>query len=140
VIVATFLSQEAIRGTRSNLALQIVRQARQHLGRIEYLAGGLRDAADVARNFRGTLRGCRTLRAISRVAAPWSSTAAAAIWLTRWLVVDWIAVTDERVARWIAATWPVISSVAFAVCLARFFSSVATTARPQPASSARAAQ
>ena len=50
-----------------------------------------------------------------------------------------IAVTQSPVADWMAATWPAISSVAFAVWLASSLTSDATTAKPLPASPARAA-
>src|SRR5688500_20205552 len=51
----------------------------------------------------------------------------------------WIAETERWVSFWIAPTWLAISSVALAVWLARFFTSEATTAKPLPASPARAA-
>ena len=85
-----------------------------------------------------------TLRAISCVAAPCSSTAAAivvAISFTELMVaaISWMAPTDSFVAFWIAVIcWP-ISSVAFAVWVARLLTSAATTAKPLPASPARAA-
>ena len=47
--------------------------------------------------------------------------------------------TVERVADWIAAILAAMSSVARAVWLARLFTSCATTAKPRPASPARAA-
>ena len=50
-----------------------------------------------------------------------------------------IAMTQSPVADWIAVTWPAISSVAFAVWLASSLTSEATTAKPRPASPARAA-
>jgi membrane protein implicated in regulation of membrane protease activity len=84
------------------------------------------------------------LRAISCVAAPCSSTAAAielAISLTRLIVVPIAAIawTELPVVDWIALICVVISSVALAVCVARFLTSAATTAKPLPASPARAA-
>ena len=87
---------------------------------------------------------CCTLREISCVAAPCSSTAAAivdAISDSRSMVplIAWIAFTDSWVAPWILVIcWP-ISPVAFAVCSASAFTSEATTANPRPASPARAA-
>ena len=85
-----------------------------------------------------------TLREISSVAARCCSTAeaiAAAIWLICSIVapMPWIASTALLVVDWMAPIWPAISSVAVAVCPARFFTSVATTAKPLPASPARAA-
>ena len=56
--------------------------------------------------------------------------------------VPWIeplASTVWRVACWIAVILAVMSSVARAVCEARLFTSWATTAKPRPASPARAA-
>ncbi len=50
-----------------------------------------------------------------------------------------IAVTQSPVEDWMAVTCPAISSVAFAVWLARALTSEATTAKPLPASPARAA-
>jgi hypothetical protein len=55
------------------------------------------------------------------------------------LADPWIAPTASPVAAWIDAICCEISSVAFAVCVARFFTSDATTAKPLPASPARAA-
>ena len=87
---------------------------------------------------------CCTLRAISRVAEPCSSTAAAivvAIPLISRMVslMPPMATTQSPVADWIAVTWPAISSVALAVWLASPLTSAATTAKPRPASPARAA-
>ena len=90
------------------------------------------------------LAACSTLRAISWVAAPCSSTAEATEVVIS-LIWEMIAVicsltfTASRVASWMPATWPPISSVALAVWLARFLTSDATTAKPFPASPARAA-
>ncbi len=50
-----------------------------------------------------------------------------------------MAVTAPLVAPWIPAIWTAISSVALAVWLAKLFTSLATTAKPLPASPARAA-
>jgi hypothetical protein len=50
-----------------------------------------------------------------------------------------IASTDSRVAVCMLAIWLPISSVALAVCVASVFTSAATTAKPLPASPARAA-
>src|SRR5947209_9552616 len=87
---------------------------------------------------------CWTLRAISWVAAPCSSIAAAmvaAISETRPMVpeISLIATTDSRVAACMPAICREISSVAFAVCDASALTSCATTAKPRPASPARAA-
>ena len=81
---------------------------------------------------------------ISRVTADCSSTAAAMVEDTSLSVriVPWmtpIASTASRVADWVAAIWLRIWSVARPVCSARVFTSVATTAKPVPASPARAA-
>jgi hypothetical protein len=54
-------------------------------------------------------------------------------------LISLIAPTDSYVAAWMPAIcWP-ISPVALAVCSASAFTSNATTAKPRPASSARAA-
>ena len=54
-------------------------------------------------------------------------------------LISLIAVTDSCVAAWMPVIcWP-ISPVAFAVCSASAFTSEATTAKPRPASPARAA-
>src|SRR5207237_1053263 len=53
--------------------------------------------------------------------------------------MPWIAATVSLVARCMALIWAEISSVAFAVWLDRLFTSEATTAKPRPASPARAA-
>ena len=50
-----------------------------------------------------------------------------------------IASTAPVVDDWMAAIWEAICSVAFAVCTASDFTSEATTAKPRPASPARAA-
>ena len=87
---------------------------------------------------------CCTFCAISRVAAPCSSTLAAIaleVLLMSPMIVPMplMAATASFVADWI---WPIcwlISSVALAVWLARFLTSAATTAKPFPVSPARAA-
>ena len=87
---------------------------------------------------------CCTLRAISAVAASCSCTAeamAVAMSFTCWMVMpmERMASTAAPVAPCMDATcWP-ISSVARAVWVARLFTSFATTAKPFPASPARAA-
>ncbi len=63
---------------------------------------------------------CATLRTISCVAAPCSSTAAAievaTVEISSIRAVIWpIALAAWPVEAWIVAIWPVISSVAFAV-------------------------
>ena len=85
---------------------------------------------------------CWTFDAISRVAAPCSSTAEAMVVAVSemsemTLPISWIAVTASRVSAWIAAIWAPISSVALAVWLASDLTSEATTAKPLPASPAR---
>jgi hypothetical protein len=50
-----------------------------------------------------------------------------------------IADTTRSVSAWIVSTWPLISSVARAVYDASPFTTPATTAKPSPASEARAA-
>ena len=83
------------------------------------------------------------LRAISRVVADCSSTAAlmAVETLSISLIEAWMsemAATDWRLISCMAAIcWP-ISSVAFEVWPASAFTSAATTAKPRPASPARA--
>src|SRR4051812_33210199 len=85
-----------------------------------------------------------TLRAISLVVAVCSSTALAMvlemslIWLMISLICP-IAPTASRVSVWIASIFWLMSSVALAVSLANSFTSLATTAKPLPASPARAA-
>ncbi len=78
------------------------------------------------------------------MAAPCSSTAeaiAVEISLTRPIVLVMLSIASAElaVASWMARTWPAISSVALAVWVARVFTSEATTAKPLPASPARAA-
>src|SRR5258708_615672 len=84
------------------------------------------------------------LRAISRVAAPCSSTAAAIAVVTSLisligLLMFLMAPTADVVTVCMLTICWRISSVAFAVWLARLFTSDATTAKPRPASPARAA-
>ena len=85
-----------------------------------------------------------TLREISRVAEPCSSIAAA-IAVPIWSISAMtsatlrIAVTVSSLAAWIAAICSEISVVALAVWPASDFTSEATTAKPRPASPARAA-
>src|SRR4030088_1761226 len=55
------------------------------------------------------------------------------------LTMPSIAETVFCVASWIWVIWLLISSVALAVCEAKFFTSLATTAKPLPDSPARAA-
>ncbi|MGY4362195.1 hypothetical protein ACVW0J_008688 [Bradyrhizobium sp. i1.7.7] len=78
------------------------------------------------------------------MAAPCSSTAAATvdeISDSRSMVplISRIEPTDSSVAAWMPETCWAISPVAFAVCSASAFTSEATTAKPRPASPARAA-
>src|ERR1700754_4946072 len=87
---------------------------------------------------------CWMLRAISRVAAPCSSTAAAIAVVTSLIspmVAEMLRIADtaEVVTFCMLPICWRISSVAFAVWLARFFTSEATTAKARPASPARAA-
>ena len=87
---------------------------------------------------------CATLRTISCVAAPCSSTAAAIVAATPLIsrmrpAIPPIAPTVCPVTPWICAIWWLISSVALAVWLASSLTSAATTAKPRPASPARAA-
>ena len=59
-----------------------------------------------------------------------------------WLIIapiSSIASTAPLVTSWVASIFSLISSVALAVCLASSFTSLATTAKPLPASPARAA-
>ncbi len=87
---------------------------------------------------------CCTLREISCVAAPCSSTAEAMVdeisdSFSMVPLISLMEFTDSCVAAWIPLIcWP-ISPVAFAVCSANAFTSDATTANPRPASPARAA-
>ena len=87
---------------------------------------------------------CWTLREISCVAAPCSSTAAAMVEeisdsFSMVPLISLMASTNSWVAAWMPVIcWP-ISPVAFAVCSASAFTSEATTAKPRPASPARAA-
>src|SRR6266545_691105 len=83
-------------------------------------------------------------RPISSVVADCCSTAAAITvwvsWISRITVAIWvIAVTASWVSLWMACTRAAISSVAPAVLRASSFTSFATTAKPLPASPARAA-
>jgi hypothetical protein len=54
-------------------------------------------------------------------------------------LISLIALTDSCVADWMPEICWLISPVAFAVCSASAFTSEATTAKPRPASPARAA-
>src|SRR5215213_513991 len=87
---------------------------------------------------------CCTLREISCVAAPCSSTAAAMVEeisdsFSMVPLISLIAFTESWVAAWMPVIcWP-ISPVALEVCSASAFTSEATTAKPRPASPARAA-
>ena len=78
-----------------------------------------------------TVCACSSIASRMRSAEVWTSS-----------TVPWIeplASTVWRVACWIAVILAVMSSVARAVCEARLFTSCATTAKPRPASPARAA-
>ncbi len=85
-----------------------------------------------------------TFRAISLVVAVCSSTAVA---IVPWMSLIWpmielmrsMAPTASRVSPWMASIFWEMSSVALAVSLASSFTSLATTAKPLPASPARAA-
>ena len=95
--------------------------------------------------FRSTpLAASATLRPISLVVTVCSSTAEAMllemslIWLMMALISS-MAVTAPLVSVWMASIFWLISSVALAVCLASSLTSLATTAKPLPASPARAA-
>jgi hypothetical protein len=85
-----------------------------------------------------------TERAISLVVAACSSTAAAIVswkWAI-WSMIVRIPVIESTllvVSFWIASILAEMSSVAFAVSLASSLTSLATTAKPLPASPARAA-
>ena len=87
---------------------------------------------------------CSTLRAISPVAAVCCCTADATdVPISLIPPITWaiepIARTASAVPFCTRAIRPMISSVAWAVWLARPFTSLATTAKPRPASPARAA-
>src|SRR5690242_3193568 len=87
---------------------------------------------------------CWTLREISCVAAPCSSTAEAIVAeisdsRSMVLLISLIAPTDSCVAAWMLEICCPISPVALAVCSASALTSEATTAKPRPASPARAA-
>ncbi len=84
------------------------------------------------------------MRVISCVAAPCSSIAEAMvveISLTSTIVkeIRLIAATASAVSAWIVSIWARMSSVACDVCVASDLTSDATTAKPRPASPARAA-
>src|ERR1035441_5881202 len=85
-----------------------------------------------------------TLRDISLVVAFCSSTAVAIVpeMSLIWLMtpeIDAMALTDALVSVWMASILRLMSSVALAVSLANSLTSLATTAKPLPASPARAA-
>jgi len=87
---------------------------------------------------------CETLRTISCVAAPCSSTAAAMVVAMVLIsrirpVIAPMAVMARSVTPCTSPICPAISSVARPVWLASSFTSAATTAKPRPASPARAA-
>ena len=78
-----------------------------------------------------TVWACSSIAWRMRSAEVWTSSTVA------W--IEPLASTVWRVACWIAVILAVMSSVARAVWLARLFTSCATTAKPRPASPARAA-
>ena len=85
-----------------------------------------------------------TLPAISRVVALCCSTAAEIAADTSSILpmmppISFIAATASAAALRTVSIWPPISAVALAVCAASVFTSPATTAKPLPASPARAA-
>src|SRR6478735_350124 len=87
---------------------------------------------------------CCTLREISWVAAPCSSTAAAMVEAISDILpmvspISLMAATDSWVAAWMPVICWLISPVALAVCSASALTSEATTAKPRPDSPARAA-
>ena len=87
---------------------------------------------------------CCAFWAMPRVAAPCSSTAAAIDVVTSLIAVTRLPILSMApaapcVASCTSRTWPVMSSVALAVWVASDFTSEATTAKPLPASPARAA-
>ena len=86
---------------------------------------------------------CWVFSAISRVALPCSVTAVEIRSVIEFIspivsAIVLIAETASPVTDCISVTWLAISSVAFAVWFARFLTSDATTAKPLPASPARA--
>ena len=118
---------------------------RQHgLGRAARLGRGAGDLAEHGDDLLGALAALATFCEISPVAAFCCCTEAATA-AVNWLIscmrsaMRRIASTAAPVEACTAAIWPAISSVAFAVCTASDFTSEATTAKPRPASPARAA-
>ncbi len=84
------------------------------------------------------------LRVVSLVVAVCSSTALAIVAEMKSTCaitsqISAMAFIDRRVSTWIFSSFLLISSVALAVSLASSFTSLATTAKPLPASPARAA-
>ena len=134
-----------------DLGLQMQALARQRLRGGEHAAGGftglagaLGGVADVDGDVGGTAAAARTLWAMFWVAPRCCSTAAeieVAMSLMRSMVwpIALIALTESSVASCILVIWLAISSVALAVWPARLLTSCATTAKPRPASLARAA-
>jgi hypothetical protein len=133
-----------------DLELEAARVAGQRLRRRQHLGGGQFGLATrctsviLEETCCVPSAACWMLREISWVAAPCCSTADAMadeISESFSMVpeISRIAFTDSWVAAWMPVIcWP-ISPVAFAVCSAKAFTSEATTAKPRPASPARAA-
>src|SRR5690349_21625046 len=94
------------------------------------LAGAGRDLLDVARDLARRLALLLDRGGIAEVIS---------LICAMVCVMPLIAATASLVDCCMAATWPEISSVAFAVWLASAFTSEATTAKPRPDSPARAA-
>ena len=143
----------------SNIADAAVRQAEQTDARIGKLSRAAQEIGDVVKlitaiaeqtnllALNATIEAARAGdagRGFAVVAARCCSTAAAiaVIFSSMPLIeppMERMAATAWPVAPWISATWREISSVAVAVCDARLLTSPATTAKPRPASPARAA-
>ena len=124
-----------------DLPAQAVGLLRQLGGGAEHAAGHM---AGFARRSWVPWEAWLTDWAISRVAEPCSSTAEAMVVVISLIrrmvpVMPLMALTALPVTACIWLTWAWMSSVALAVWLARFLTSEATTAKPLPASPARAA-
>jgi hypothetical protein len=142
----TNLGEEAVDGVARHAGLIVqFTGAGEHFGS-GFSGGGRRrgDAADMRELISlDPAATCWMLRAISRVAAPCCSMAAEMPTVISLIcaivcVMPLIAATASLVDCCTAATWPEISSVAFAVWLASALTSEATTAKPRPLSPARA--
>jgi hypothetical protein len=129
---------------RPRLASEFGRRAKHDVGGVSSFAHGLGDAGNIGGNALRPLRGmldvprdfaCGRVLLFNRRGNGRGDLADAADGLADF--GDSVDCVSGR--PWIAPTCAAMSSVAFAVCVASAFTSEATTAKPLPASPARAA-